>query len=125
MKQIATQHLVIHPGFIKNTMIDTDGRHLCKYNPNHLIRGEEQDFLDRYRSLFLGNTFTLQCITFVREQGLWKDISSIHLCFIITLVSPPPRPSTVFLAFLSPKWYIGPQGLRCHTLEFVSFFFHT
>ena len=44
MKQIAAQHLVIHPGFIKNTMIDTDGRHLCKFNPTIILEVKNEIF---------------------------------------------------------------------------------
>ena len=71
---------------IKDSKIETDGHILCQSNPTIII--EVKDEIGS-----AGAEPSLQSLlyyeTFVRLYDLWKDMSSIHSCLIITLVGEP------------------------------------
>jgi hypothetical protein len=79
----------IHSEKIKDSKIETDGHILCQSNPTIIL--EVKDEIGS-----AGAEPSLQSLlyyeTFVRLYDLWKDMSSIHSCFIITLAGKPtPR----------------------------------
>jgi hypothetical protein len=89
-----------HPGFIEDTKIYTDDHHLCKSNPTIILEVNNETVSTGTDSTEPSFQVLLYYDTFVREHGLWKDMSSIHPCFIITLAGKPP-PQRYFWPFLS------------------------
>lgn len=78
--------LEIHQGFIKQAKINTDGHRQCNSNPTTIVEVKNE----------VGSTGTepsLQLLlyydTFIREYELWKDMSSIHPCFVFTHAGKP------------------------------------
>jgi hypothetical protein len=97
---LQTIGLELHHACIKGTNINTDG--LCESNPIIILKVKNEIVENSAERSFQA---LLHYDNFVREYELWKDVSSIHSCFTITLVGKPP--STFFLAF--SKLDIGPQ----------------